>query len=167
MARQTPQEVYSRGYVWAVASAVGCAVAVPYPETDSVDLILKYEHEPGPYCCPILEVQVKSISTIELKEGNETFSYDLKKKNYDDLRGPYYHAPRLLFVVLVPRLPNEWTLHSEKEFLLRRCGYWVSLRNAPESDNTDTVAVTCRRANVLSPDSLRDIMVRIAGGDIP
>jgi hypothetical protein len=167
MAVNTPQEIYSRAYVSAVAGAAGCTVAPPFPDTDSVDLILKYKHEPGPFHFPMLEVQIKSISTIELKEGVESFSYDLKKKNYDELRGPYYHAPRLLFLVLVPRLSSEWTLHSEKEFLLRKCGYWVSLRNAPESDNTATVAVTCRRADVLAPDSLRDIMIRIAVGDIP
>jgi hypothetical protein len=167
MARQTPQEIYSRGYVSAVAGAAGCAVAVPYPETDSVDLILKHEHEPGPYRFPMLEVQVKSISTLELEEDDESFSYDLKKKNYDDLRGIYHHAPRLLFVVLVPRNSSDWTFHSEEELLLRRCGYWVSLRNAPESNNTATVAVTCHRKDSLSPASLRDIMIRIASGDIP
>lgn len=44
----------------------------------------------------------------------------------------------------------------------RYCGYWVSLKGQPETDNTTSKTIHIPRQQVFSVDALREIMRRIA-----
>lgn len=114
---------------------------------------------------PRLEMQLK-CRAAELPLGDH-FSHDLKLKNYEDLRDATVQVPRILIVVLVPEDVASWLTATENELVMRRCGYWVSLRGLPATANQTTVAVSIPRAQVFHPESLRAIMTRIGHGAMP
>jgi hypothetical protein len=75
-------------------------------------------------------------------------------------------APRLLVVLLLPEDANEWLRHSEEGLLAKRCAYWVSLRDAPESDNEVNQTVYIPKTQVLSPQSLTELMTRFSRREV-
>ncbi len=77
------------------------------------------------------------------------FPFPLKKKNYDDLRLTGLIAPRILVVVYVPKEPEQWIESLPCEMVLRRCAFWQSLANAPESGNESTVTIHIPAAQTL------------------
>ena len=159
------KEQFSRAYVQAVAACAGFALSTRNVDDDSVDMSLHRTGGGGTVRSPQLDLQLKC------KEGapptGETFSHSIKLKNYNDLRDSTVPVPRILVVVLVPREVSEWLAHSEDELALRRCGYWVSLRGMPPSDNEHGQAVQVSRAQLFNVDSLQAIMNRIGQGALP
>ncbi len=91
----------------------------------------------------------------------------MRLKNYEDLRRTNVLVPRVLVVVVVPEDVQEWLDQSEERLALRRCGYWVSLRGSPDTDNTTSVTVDVPRAQVFSADALRSMMTTIGTGGAP
>jgi hypothetical protein len=110
-------------------------------------------------------VQMKCTSRDILREAH--LGFPLEIKNYNDLRHPDPLTPCILVVVVVPNDINEWLTHSESDLTLRRCGYWISLRGEPDISNSVSVTVNIPRTQVLTPDSLRAMMVRINDGGVP
>ncbi len=159
------KEQFSFAYVRAVAAAAGYAVSEPSVDDDSIDLQIASRSLTGCVKRPRLELQVKS--TADLALDDESFAFPLKIKNYNDLRDPDVLVPRILVVVRVPDDIAEWTEATDNELLVRRCGYWATLRGAPATANQHTVSVDLHRANRLSRDALMDIMTRISQGDAP
>ncbi|MFM8476509.1 MAG: DUF4365 domain-containing protein, partial [Planctomycetaceae bacterium] len=94
-------------------------------------------------------------------------SFDVKVKNYHDLRDDTVMVPRILVVVLVPDHITEWIHHSEPEMALRRCGYWISLRGYPDTQNLRSVAVNVDRTRQFNPANLAQIMQRLRTGGMP
>ena len=72
--------------------------------------------------------------------------------------------PKRLDLLLNPLIPlpnaEEWLRHSEDGLTSKRCAYWVSLRNAPESANPGHQTVYIPRTQMLSVVSLTEIMTR-------
>jgi len=159
------KEQFSFAYVRAVAAAAGYGVSEPSVDDDSVDLLIASRSTAGTVKRPRLEVQVKCTADDLLT--TETFSYPLKIKNYNDLRDPDVLVPRILVVVRVPDNVAEWSEVTDEQLLLRRCGYWLSLRGRPETDNENTVSITMQRDNRFTAESLAAMMKRIGAGDSP
>ena len=146
-------EQYSLVYIRAVAILASYHVGRPEVDDDSIDGYFVSREGSRPR----IEFQAKAMPGDRLPDNDIYFSFDLKIKNYNDLRAESI-VPRLLIVVLVPKDCNDWARHDESELVLRRCGYWVSLLGRPETNNTTTVRVQIPRANILSPDTLKLLM---------
>lgn len=159
------KEQFSRAYVQAIAACAGFAWSMPSVDDDSIDLILHQTGGCGTIYSPRLELQLKCKAATTPTGDN--FSHSLKLKNYDDLRHTDILVPRILVVVLVPENADEWLGHTESELAMRRCGYWVSLRGLPPSDNTTGQTVTLQRAQMFTVESLKGIMQRIGNGGLP
>jgi hypothetical protein len=159
------QEQFSRAYVHAVATVAGFSVHKPEIDVDSIDMALSASGLSGQYASPRLDAQLKCTHQDVVRDS--TISYPLKTKNYDDLRAENVLVPRMLIVVVVPGDVREWMSHSEDQLVMRRCGWWFSLRGFPASDNEKTVTVSIPRSQVLSPEQLITIMSRIASGGFP
>ncbi len=43
--------------------------------------------------------------------------------------------PRILVVIVVPELLDEWIAQTEENLVMRRCGYWFSLRSYADTGN--------------------------------
>jgi hypothetical protein len=74
---------------------------------------------------------------------------------------------RILVVVLVPDDMNDWLRHSEPDLVMRRCGYWLSLRGMPATDNAEGKTVHLLRAQLFTVQSLQGMMDRIGQGGLP
>ena len=159
------KEQFSRAYVLAVAAVAGYAWYQPSVDDDSVDLGIARRGGAGTVRSPRLELQLKCHAAPT--PGEPTFGFPLKLKNYDDLRDDRVQVSRILVVVLVPDAPEDWLDHSEAQLALRRCGYWISLRGLPATDNENSVTVTIPRAQPFHVDALRSMMERIGEGGLP
>jgi hypothetical protein len=150
------KELFSHAYIRAVASVAGYGVHRPEPDDDSVDLVVSARGPLGSYRSPRLDIQVKCTAQDCLTAQEVRFP--LKRKNYDDLRGEGFLVPRVLLVIIVPAAIEGWLSQSEEEMILRHCGYWLSLRDAPASDNAQSVTVSIPRRNVFDVAALRRLM---------
>ncbi|MEP7011279.1 MAG: DUF4365 domain-containing protein [Acidobacteriota bacterium] len=135
----------------AIAAVAGYTVSVPESDYDSVDLIVKSRRGRRSQ----LEFQVKC--TTQIIPSGESISFELPRKNYDDLRADTI-APRVLFVVLVPKDTGAWLQQNERRMHLRHCGYWFSLRGFAQRPNSTSVTVQIPRGNLLTPAALQALM---------
>ena len=155
------KQAFSIAYVRAVAAKAGFKVYFYDVDDDSVDLGLSGGVNLARR--PHLEVQLKCSADDELRDDD--FSFTLKAKNYNDLRADTDVA-RILVVVRVPPELDDWIDCDEQRLLIRRCGYWRSMRGEPNKDS-DTMTVRMPRAQRLDADQLTSIMGRVQSGGRP
>lgn len=74
-------------------------------------------------------------------------------------------VPRLLIVVLLPESESQWLCHSEQELQLRHCGYWLSLLEYTETENTNNITVTIPRTQTFNSEQLTQLMDRANRGE--
>lgn len=159
------KEQFSRAYVQAVAACAGFAWSTPSVDDDSVDMILHQRGGAGTIHSPRVELQLKCKAAPS--PADDAFSHAIKLKNYNDLRDERVLVPRILVVVLVPDDPSEWLEHSEAEMAMRRCGYWVTLRGSPPSENLTAQTIQIPREQMFTVQSVQGIMQRISEGGLP
>lgn len=158
-------EQFSRAYVRAVAAVAGFSVYEPEVDDDSIDLGLAARDSLGSLRSPRLDLQLKGTGRDLLRDDG--VHYPLKIKNYRDLRGPDLLVPRILIVVVVPPEVDDWLSQSEEQLALRRCGYWLSLRQHEPTPNASSVTVVLPRENLLSVAALRGMMEGISREEPP
>ena len=149
------KEQFSLAYIRAVAAAAGFNFSQPEVDDDSIDLTLLCRGKARPR----LDLQVKCTEAEELE--TDSFSFPLKRKNYDDLRSTDISQPRILVVVRIPTNIDEWMMFSDNTVCMKRCGYWVNIYGFPATVNTSTVNVNIARSNCFSSAALREMMDRI------
>ncbi len=159
------KEQFSFAYIRAVATVAGYKVTREEVDDDSVDLTISETGGSGTVRSPKLDLQAKCTENLNCDNGK--ILYDLKVKNYNDLRNDNVLVPRILILVIVPPDIEDWLHQSDSELTMYRCGYWVSLRGQSETDNTNTIRVGLPRTQLFSVASLRSIMDTIAGGGAP
>lgn len=159
------QAQFSLAYVRAVAAVAGYFAAERDrgADKDGIDMEIHRRGPKGLTRSPRLEIQVKS----ERRDAptDDTFSYKLKAKNFNDLcsSGLVELVPRILVLVLVPTDLTTWMGHSEAELALRHCGYWANLANEkPLANGVTSKAIHISRLNIFSPHALDIIMCRIS-----
>lgn len=158
------KEEFSRAYVRAVAAACGFAVAEPSVDDDSVDITLRARGPRGTVRSPMVDAQLKCTAQDVFRET--TLALRVKRKNYDDLRATDVMVPRILIVVVVPEALDAWLEATEDALVLRRCGYWVSMRGAVAIED-DSRTVSIPRSQVFDRAALGDMMDRIGAGGLP
>jgi hypothetical protein len=160
------KESISNAYLQAVVATARMSMTKPSVDVNSIDWSLECPGMLGSvYQDPKLDIQLKCTAADSLPNGD--LRLPLKMKNYNDLRCDNCLAPRILLVVVVPKNINDWLNQSEKELLMRRCGYWRSLRGEPVVTNAHKITVSIPRNQILTPQSLNDIMGRISNGGLP
>jgi Domain of unknown function (DUF4365) len=156
------KEQFSKAYIRAVASAAGYDVSGPSVDDDGVDLVFGSRSKHGSVKSPKLEAQVKCTSQDILKESSLNFPLEIK--NYNLLIQEDFLVPRILIVVIVPEDLDQWLAHEEKGLLVRYCGYWMSLKGLPQTNNADTITVAIPRLNIFDTSTLHNLMEKIAEG---
>lgn len=61
-----------------------------------------------------------------------------------------YFCLLILIVVLVPSNINDWLKITEEDMLMRKCGYWVSLKGQKPTKNTNNITVELPRQNLFT-----------------
>lgn len=152
------KEEFSYAYIYAVVSAAGysCQIATRPMDIGGIDIIISGEEQEFSLYPPRLEVQVKSTSIAVI--DNEFIRYPLKLKNYNELRKSRTLVPKILVIILIPDNPTEWVNQSEEQLCLRRCGYWLSLKGQPATQNTESVTVYLPRQQLFTVSAIKNIM---------
>lgn len=158
------KEQFSKAFIHAVATVAHCKISSCEVDDDSIDLELIGPRDLGPRKSPHLGVQLKCTHT-DTGEGDR-FSYQIKAKNYDDLRDPQQHVPPILVVLAVPSALVDWLAEKPEETAMRRIAYWTSLRGLPPS-SAERPTVQLLRSNRFCVSSLTSIMTTIANNGRP
>lgn len=166
MDTNTQKEEFSYAYVKAVASVAGCAVEQKPRAIDNagIDLTIVVPGEIGEILFPKFDAQIKCTSSQTVFHSN-SIKFPLDVKNYNKLRHEKPLTPQLLIVVLVPTDIHGWMSISEDETLVKRCGYWISLKGKPHTNNSSTITIDIPRSNLFTPSALSLIMHKIAHGE--
>jgi hypothetical protein len=155
MTDEQQKEQFSIAYIAAVAAAAGINRYGHEVDEDSIDMGFSVKSIAGVAQPPRLEAQLKCVT--QLASDDRAFRYPLKVKNYNELVGKHA-VPRILIVVLIPSAVSDWLTQDQESLVLRRCGYWVSLRDLPASENLSAVTVEIPRDQVFSVDALRTLL---------
>ncbi|HAA30403.1 MAG TPA: hypothetical protein DCE56_25340 [Cyanobacteria bacterium UBA8553] len=163
----TQKEEFSYAYIYAVASAVGYSFQRATTPLDQVGVdvtITAVPETPQSKRLTLLDLQVKCTSRDVLTD--DEIRYPLPIKNYEELRYEEHSVPRILVLVVVPDNSDEWLYQSQAKLCLKHCGYWISLRGQPATQNQETVTVYLPRKNMFTVDALKSMMQRIKTGGI-
>ncbi len=152
------KEQFSNAYLFAVAAAAGCSVAKPSVDNDSIDWTISNRLPRRPK----LDVQLKCMANDEAL--GTSFSYPLQKKNYDDLRIAGIMVPRILILVRVPSVLDNWIHGGIEELILRRDAYWLSLAGSVDSVNDTSVTIQIPVAQAFTVPSLSELMEKVNQG---
>src|SRR5207248_2745714 len=75
-------------------------------------------------------VQLKATSQI-LTEVKRRLSFRIEKDLYNQMRVDTVDMQWLLVLLVLPGDRAQWLRCSPQALTMKRCAYWVSLRNAP------------------------------------
>ncbi|MCP3135854.1 DUF4365 domain-containing protein [Pyxidicoccus xibeiensis] len=156
------KEQLSLAYIHAVASRAGCSVEKVGVDRDSIDLKLCARGQfvdDAALTSPELAVQLKATARASLTE--DTLSFVLSKKNYDDLVA-HSLVPRILVVFVMPEDEAQWFTLTPESLILRRCAYWHSLRGEPRTANGTAQTVHLSRQRLFTHDTLRELLMKVA-----
>lgn len=159
------KEEFSNAYIRAIAAVAGLVCYKPTPDVESVDWGFAALGAQGTTRSPRLEIQLKCSATAQM--GATVITHQLKVKNYNDLCAVNYLVPRILVVVMVPHKLDDWVSQNESERILRRCGYWLSLRGKEPTTNETTVSVALPRDQLFSVAAVSTMMKAIANRGFP
>lgn len=164
MDKNAHKEEFSYAYIHAIAAAAGfsCANATRLQDLEGIDITISALGIQGTRRCPRIDLQVKCTSRTDIVH-DDCIKYPLEVPAYEKLRFNDLYIPYFLVVVLVP---DEWLIHSEKQILLKHCGYWKSLVGEPATTNTTSITVKVPRTNLFTPESLKGHMQDIGLGGI-
>jgi Domain of unknown function (DUF4365) len=162
MDRNAQKEQFSYAYVRAVASVAGYSVEEKSRPMDNagIDLTIEAPGEIGNILFPKCDAQIKCTSGQSVLDKN-CIKFSLPVHNYNRLIHTRSLAPQILIVVLVPDEITAWMNISEEETLMKKCGYWVSLKGRPSTTNTKTITVELPRNNLFTPSNLSLMMEKI------
>jgi hypothetical protein len=159
------QEQFSIAYIRAIAAAAGYSLEEIIVDEDSVDCSIMQRGSGDKY--PIHEaLRVQLKCTYAHSPDGEYLTYSsLSLKNYNDLRRNCMN-PRILVVLHVPNENSEnWIQQNENSITLNHLAYWVSIKGRPERQNKETVSIKIPTSQILTIETLRDLMNKLANGD--
>jgi hypothetical protein len=166
-------EALQNAYILALASASGCEVAVPGPDTSKTDLVVSHSWS-GHTGDSIATIRVQLKATYQRRAhkqaygrkysvSNPTFSFSLDNETFVKLAEPAVTLPRLLFVMILPESPDDWTTMSATHLQLAHHCYYVSIRGK-KTTGAQKSTVVVPLANKLDAQSLNELMLRIGKG---
>lgn len=167
LAENDIMEELSLAFVRAIASRASFSLEEVGRDRDSIDLHIlgRGSIDGGALHSPVLAVQLKSIGLSpeqhEQYLQESSFPFDLKLKNYEDLRA-HTLIPRVLVVFLMPKDPQLWLTSTPEALTLRRAAYWCSLRGNPATHNTSSVRVRLPWAQIFDVPGVRALLARIS-----
>jgi Domain of unknown function (DUF4365) len=156
------QEKFSYAYMEAITTAAGYEMLLKGRAMDNagIDLSIEVPGQLGRVLSPKLDAQVKCTTDQTLIRGSFVH-YPLDVRNYERLRHPNPSCPQFLFLMLVPPNKDEWLVVSEDCSVLKKCIFWLSLKGMEPTVNSQTVTIRIPRGNLLTPQSLREIMFKL------
>lgn len=160
------KEEFSYAYIHAIAAMAGYSLEIKPRALDNagIDVTVTVPGEIHGKLSPRFDAQIKCTS--KTFTDKDKISYPLLVKNYERLRNERTYVEQLLIVVLVPKEIEEWINFKNEENLLRAKAFWLSLKGAEKTKNADNIRVPIPTSNLLTSDSLKSVMEKIAREEI-
>ena len=159
MTEQHKMEALNRAYVQAVAAKAGVGISSPQPDL-AIDLylhrVIKYGQRIRYIGIP-LNCQLKASTNWEVK-GTDII-YDLEAKTYNDLADA--SGPWVLILLCLPKDTNEWLELCEDFMRIRKCCYYWQNLEYLETQNDRTKTIHIPRGQLLTPDSLTYLLMKV------
>ncbi|MEU4177443.1 DUF4365 domain-containing protein [Streptomyces sp. NPDC026589] len=148
---------FAEGLVWALSCAAGLNPGKRELDVDGVDIQIGFPGKVGTTRYPLIEAQVKSCCNPRYVE--DSFSYSIPVKNYNDLVGTVgQELPlrRYLFLAHTPPEKSRYVTSSPNSSNFHHAIYWVDLmdREPLDPDTQASKAVHVPRDNLLTVESL-------------
>ena len=163
LSQEDIQEELSYAYIHAISSRMGFGCDRPGKDRDKVDVTIQaygFLEPNSEITSPELKIQLKATSRPVERDDHFIFSIDIS--TYHNLRQETHHVPKILVLFIMPENSDEWLEHDEDALITRKCAYWVSLKGMPDTQNTTTISIQVPKANILSPENLHSILLRIS-----
>lgn len=162
----------SYAYLHAVAAHAGmeCQIKGRHSDNNGVDAsITAWPTPASDDALSEVSINIQLKATIdEPADDGVHLSYFLKGvSRYNDLRERTILVPRILVVLFLPKNGEEWLSHTPEQLTLKRCAYWLSLRDAPPTGNDSGVTVKIPKAQIFTPQALTDLVIRVSRSDFP
>lgn len=109
-----------------------------------------------------LDFQLKATVNAIPKAG--LFLYDLEVKNYLDLIDEETGKERILILYILPKDRERWIETDNEKTTLRKAAYWCSLKGCPKVSNKNKVRIKIPEKNLLTCDTLVDLIDKVKGG---
>jgi Domain of unknown function (DUF4365) len=159
LSTQNIESELSYAYLHAVASKAGMSVreATRHEDNAGIDATLTAwgPFKDGGYLQEVdFKIQLKAtIKTPGIKDSH--LSYFLSGvKRYNDLRATDIATPRFLVVLFLPENADNWLTHTEDALAIKTCAYWVSLRDAPQTDNESGQTIYLPKKQSFNPENV-------------
>ncbi|BCO46431.1 DUF4365 domain-containing protein [Mycobacterium intracellulare] len=162
-------EAFQEAYVRGVAAAAGCVVGAPEIDegvdvtlTHTSDIHLRDDKKAH------LEVQMKSSAYGPIENG-QFVSTSLKRARYDEFRAVDVAVHKIIVILHMPVLQEDWLTVGADALHLHHRAYWVSIRGMPPIPNAQQASFTVRAPTVQVFDdiTLCHIMQRIGQKGAP
>lgn len=114
-----------------------------------------------------LRIQLKcTSSTSQYADKDDSLTYKLKAKNYNDLCLEST-TPIILGLLVLPEEEATWLSWTSEELLIRGTMYWAEFSSQDITNNSGTVNVKIDKKNVINVDTLNEILEKIAREEWP
>ena len=153
------KEYISIAYVRALASQSQAFIEEIKEDSDSVDIRLKKKmiSSEGLTFWGEIALQLKSTNSLNLYSEDATnIYYQLKVKNYNELRLPSVSKKYLALLILPEK---DWLDVDIDRMIIKKCMFWTSLLDMPETNNSTTIQVTIPKKNQLTSDVINDLLL--------
>lgn len=154
------KEQLSLAYLIAVAAKCGFSTEFNRVDYDSIDATIKCNgrlQEDSTLYSPEIQIQLKATSSPRMTK--EVLKFPLSVKNYNDLRARTI-TPRLLVVMILPPEEDQWLKCSEEELSMKKCAYFICLKNYPDRDNTTSITINLPLSNLFTPNAVLELMTK-------
>ncbi|WYD81437.1 MAG: DUF4365 domain-containing protein [Candidatus Electrothrix gigas] len=113
----------------------------------------------------IFDCQLKA--TINWGTDDEFVIYDLDADTYNKLlyRKDNSTIPCFLVVMCLPKDNKEWICVSEESLTIKKCCYYFSVSGEPTT-NKSTVRVKIPREQLLTPSTIKSLILKVQNGDL-
>lgn len=163
MIETSRKEDLSKSYLQALCAVKEIAMEINTHDDDSIDFILKkmLTLNSGKPFNAAIGVQLKSSSSNYTETGS-FYSWPLKIKNYRDLRMDST-IKSYLFLLILPRNEDEWIMQNIESLTIKKCMFWLDLKEMPDSENIETVTLHFPKTNIVTPEFLDNTLYDVAG----
>lgn len=166
MTEEFRKQQYGRAYVLAVAAQAGVNHAIPDNDfgVDGEFRSVRFDSIRKRYFDESCTIDYQLKSTVNAIFEDEVLKYDLEVKTYQDLIVERI-MPMILILYVMPREEAEWLNVTSNKTVLKRCAWWCSLQGFPDTSNTDRIRISIPIHQILTPETLRELLDKTRRGE--
>ncbi|WP_164492337.1 DUF4365 domain-containing protein [Streptomyces nigra] len=158
------KQQFSLAYTHAITTAARCTISDLKVDVERIDFTVRQSARHKKYSSSQVDIQLKC--TAQDLEHKGRLRWRLSRDHYDWLRDVETYNHKILVVVTVPKLLDEWLETKDDHLLLRKKAYWVCLEGMGEIE-ADSTYVDLPKDQTFDVVQLLNILHRVGNGERP